>query len=91
MTNCTTRSASSFATPMTPIVAFASNTIRAGRPDDPRDSLTPSSEHGTGVMNGDGVLNGLHAESGPMRVVESISDGKRTFVPVPQAKTKKDD
>jgi len=60
---------------------------RSGRPDDPVDSLTPSSEPdlmlwGTGLAAGG---NSLVPSAGSMAVIESISDRERTLVPVPDA------
>jgi len=68
---------------------------RSGRPDDPPDSITPASRPRTASWSpgsstgfsqgepGDGT-----DEPGEMRVVESITDDERTFVPVPRGESR---
>ncbi len=59
---------------------------RSGRPDDPVDSLTPSSEPDPEPSFLQGMLGPMgNTANGdqPMTVVESIQDGKRSLVPVP--------
>ena len=55
---------------------------RSGRPDDPLDSVTPSSEP-TPLLFGPGGLG--RDSGGGMSIIESIDDTKREFVPVPSA------
>ena len=54
---------------------------RSGRPDDPEDSETPSSESAEDVWGNS--LGGSAGLTGPMTVIESIDDEGRELVPVP--------
>ena len=64
---------------------------RSGHPDDPLDSVTPSSDPSVSLWGGDGSsLMGLagpwgQGGEGSFSVVESIQDGERTLVPVPRS------
>lgn len=53
---------------------------RSGRPDDPLDSVTPSSEP---ELPWGGLFGGRGEASGGGHVIEAIAGGKRELVPVP--------
>ena len=59
---------------------------RSGRPDDPVDSITPSSDPTTSFWGGlQGMPDWRKADpEANFSVIESIEDGERKFVPVPK-------
>lgn len=56
---------------------------RSGRPDDVLDSLTPASEPDLSMWAPYFPGTGTLGEGEPVRVIESIDDRERTFIPVP--------
>lgn len=69
---------------------------RSGRPDDPLDSVTPSSDplgdSGSGSLADPlALFGGTRSEDGEMRVVESIQNGERVLVPVPVHPSEQED